>query len=359
MKKKLMGVIATILVLCSLTSCKNKDVVQTTEITNKITQSSVILTDRLAENNDFSTFLKSYKSSHTVPGLLEGVIPQGVCYDETTGYLLITGYYEDSKYPSVLMVLDEKNGKLLNYYSLKKINGEDYYGHAGGIASSQNTIYIVSEGECYTFPADTLLNEVKQSYIQFQSNFKLNTKGSFACYSNNTLWIGDFIQSDDKERKAVKDITTLESGETFYAYCEGYKLVDGLPDVNKINKDSTGYIPDYYMAIPEQVQGMAFTKTGKILFSTSYGRKNNSKIYVFDDIISKEATETKIVNGEQVDFYSCKSSLLLSEIIAPPMAEGMANTPDKIYIMFESGAEKYRCDGGKYPTETLFVTTIE
>ena len=44
---------------------------------------------------------------------------------------------------------------------------------------------------------------------------------------------------------------TLDSGETFYAYCEGYKLENGLPSQEKINSDGTGYIPDYFLAIPD------------------------------------------------------------------------------------------------------------
>ncbi len=359
MKRKILCLIIAISIICSLSSCTNKDVVKSAEISNKITQSSVIITDRISENNNYSTFLKNFTASHLVPGLLEGVIPQGICYDETTGYLLITGYYEDKAYPSVIMVINEADGKFINAYPLKTIEGKDYYGHVGGIASSKNTVYVVSEGECYTFPADELLKTVNPGYIRFQSHFKLNTKGSFACLSNETLWVGDFIESDDKVLKNAENITTLESGETFYAYCEGYVLIDGLPNADKTNSTSTGYIPDYILAIPQQVQGMAFTKTGKIIFSTSYGRKNDSKLYIFNDMLSEETQETKTIDKKEVAFYACSNKYLSTEIIAPPMSEGLAFSPKGIYVMFESGAEKYRCGGGKYPTEKLYLTTIE
>lgn len=359
MKKKLLCLALTIIFICSLPSCTNKDVVESTEISNKITQSSVILTNRINENNSYATFLKEFTPSHLVPGLLEGVIPQGICYDETSGYLLITGYYEDGAYPSVIMVLNEATGEFINAYSLKTVEGKDYFGHVGGIASSKNTVYVVSEGECYTFPADELLKTVNTTYIQFQGHFKLNTKGSFACYHNETLWVGDFVESDEKALKEIKDITTLESGETFYAYCEGYILINGLPNADKINSESTGYIPDYMLAIPQQVQGMAFTKTGKIIFSTSYGRKNDSVLYIFNDMLSQEKHGIKLIDNKEVDFYACSNEYLSTDIIAPPMSEGLANSPDKIYIMFESGAEKYRCGGGKYPTENLYTTIIE
>ena len=359
MKKRIICLLLTLSLLFSLCSCTSKDVVEEAEATSKITQSSVIKVNRLNENNNYSTFLKDFNESYLIPGLLEGVIPQGICYDETTGYLLISGYYEDGTFPSVIMVINESDGTFVNAYSLKTLEGKDYYGHVGGIASSKNTVYVVSDSECYTFPADELLKTVNTDYIQFHGHFKLNTKGSFACYYNETLWFGDFVESNEKALKDIHDITTLENGETFYAYCEGYLLTDGLPRVEKTNSDSSGYVPDYMLAIPQQVQGMAFTKTGKIIFSTSFGRKNDSKLYVFNDMLTGDSHGTKLIDGQEVEFYACSSEYFSNEIIAPPMSEGLANAPDRIYLAFESGATKYRCDGGKFPTETLFSTTME
>ncbi|MBR0535399.1 MAG: hypothetical protein IIX14_03375 [Clostridia bacterium] len=358
MKRHSFPLIALFLAIVMLTSCGDSKVMRSGKISNEITQTSVILKSTITEQEAFGDFFHKFNPSHTVPGLREGVIPQGMCYDETTGYLLITGYYEKEKFPSVLMAIDAKTGVFIGAYSLKTADGNDYFGHAGGIAASQNTVYITSEGECHTFPA-TLLSGLKNGdELRFQSRFKLNTAGSFACFYNNILWIGDFVESDDEARAETEDVTTLESGETFYAYCEGYTLTDGLPAVKKINSESNGYIPDYFVAIPEQVQGMAFTKTNKIIFSTSYGRKNNSKLYVFDDIFLDEKAGTKIIDGNEVDLYACSNAKLLEEITAPPMAEGMANHDDGIFIAFESGARKYR-KNGKFPVDTLYFTTME
>lgn len=359
MRKHILSFIALILIVCTLTSCGDTKLLRTKKISAEITQTAVVLKSNITEQEEFGDFFHSFKSSYVIPGLLEGVIPQGMCYDEATGYLLVTGYYEDERFPSILMALDAENGTFIGAYPLKKTDGNDYYGHAGGIAASQNTIYITSDGECYAFPSAMLKGLKNGTSIQFRSKFKLTTAGSFACFYNNILWIGDFVESDDEARAQVTDITTLENGETFYAYCEGYTLVDGLPDVKKINSQSNGYIPDYILAIPEQVQGMAFTKTNKLIFSTSYGRKNNSRLYVYEDILINEKTGTKIIDGKEVDLYACGTADLTQEFVAPPMAEGMANHPDGIYIAFESGAKKYRSGGGKFPVDTLYFTTME
>ncbi|MBQ8182512.1 MAG: hypothetical protein IJ025_01250 [Clostridia bacterium] len=359
MKKIAIKISACLLALTLLTSCSNTNVLKTKELNDKITQTSVITKSNTFEQEEFSEFFINFKQDFVIPGLFEGIIPQGICYDETTGYILISGYYEDKAYPSMIMCIEQKSGKFVSAHPLTNIEGDPYYGHAGGIASSENTVYVTNNSECYTFPAKNLTNIKNGEKLQFNGKFKLNTLGSFACINNNILWVGDFIESDDKERQKVTDVTTLNTGETFYAYCEGYILEDGLPSVNKINSESTGYIPDYFLAIPEQVQGIAFTKTDKIIFSTSYGRRNNSKIYIYDDILIAEKTATKKIDGTDVDLFACNNENLIKEIVAPPMSEGMATHPDGIYMIFESGAAKYRNGNGKYPLETAFITTIE
>ncbi len=359
MKKKLIKLLCCVTALIALCGCDGTSVMWTKDISSQITQTSVIKKTKITENEDFTEFFKSFKSDFLTPGLMEGIIPQSMCFDETTGYFLISGYYENGKLPSMIMAIDSKTKMLVGAYPLKTTNGDDYFGHAGGIASSQNTVYLTSGGECYTIPSVDIKNQKNGNPLHFKGKFRLNTAGSFACIHNNILWTGDFIESSADERDKVENITTLTTGETFYAYCEGYLLSDGLPDIKKINSEANGYIPDYMLAIPEQVQGMAFTKTEKIVFSTSYGRKNNSKIYIFDDILVNEKVDTITIDNQAIDVLACSSDYLLKEITAPPMAEGLANTTDGIYMLFESGASKYRSHGGKYPVEDVYFTTIE
>ncbi len=359
MKKNIFRLLCCLTAIIMLCGCDGTSVKRTKDVTDKITQTAVIKKTKITENEDFAEFLKSFKSDFLTPGLMEGIIPQGMCFDETTGYFLISGYFEDGELPSMIMAVDSNTGKLVGAYPLKTTNGDDYYGHAGGIASSQNTIYLTSGGECYTIPSVDLKNHTNGAPLHFKAKFKLNTAGSFTCIHNNILWIGDFVESSTEGRNGASHITTLTTGETFYAYCEGYLLNDGLPDTKKINSESNGYIPDYMLAIPEQVQGMAFTKTEKLVFSTSYGRKNNSKIYIFEDILANEKIDTITIDNKSIDVLACSSEHLIKEIVAPPMSEGMANTQDGIYLLFESGASKYRSHGGKNPVENVFFTTIE
>ncbi len=359
MKKRSLQLLCCFLSFTLLCGCDGTKVTITKDISDKITQTPVIKETDIEQLEEYADYFKNFSGSFLTPGLNEGIIPQGICYDETTGYFLISGYYEDGEYPSMIMAVDYNTGKFVGAYPLKTTNGDNYYGHAGGIASSQNTIYVTSGGECYTIPSVNLLSAKNGTPLHFKGKFKLNTAGSFACVHNNILWTGDFVESSNEQRQNATRVTTLSTGETFYAYCEGYLLNEGLPDTRKTNSEANGYIPDYMLAIPEQVQGMAFTKTQKIVFSTSYGRKNDSKIYIFDDILINEKVDTIKIDNKSVNVLACSNDTLIKEFTAPPMAEGMANNSEGIYLLFESGAAKYRNHRGQNPVENVYFTSIE
>ena len=359
MNNKIIKIISLLIAVVLLTSCGNTKVLRTKEITDKITQTAVVTKTNITETEDYKNFFKEFKADFTIPGLLEGIIPQGICYIGELDAFAISGYYEDGLYPSMIMLVDEDSGKFIKAFPLQNVDGNDYFGHAGGLTASEDYIYITSEDTCYICEIDSLKHLKNGEVLKFRSNFKLNTFGSFACYNDGILWTGDFIESSDKGREISRKITTLGSGETFYAYCEGYILKNGLPDIKKINSETNGYIPDYLLAIPEQVQGMSFTRSGKLVFSTSYGRKNDSKLYVFDDVFLTERVGIYKIEETEIDILACSSDLLKETIIAPPMAEGITESENGQYIIFESGAEKYRNHRGKYTTDTAFKGNIE
>lgn len=359
MKRKIIGITALIMSVVLFSSCGDWKVLKTKDITDIITQTSVVTESEIEEVEDYKSFFKEFSPDFTIPGLFEGIIPQGICYIGKLNLYAVSGYYEDGAYPSMIMLIDAQTKKFTKAFPLESVDGNAYYGHAGGLTSSEDYVYITSDNTCYIFEVNKLKELKNGEMLKFESNFKLNTYGSFACYNEGILWTGDFIESSDSARENTRKITTLASGETFYAYCEGYILKDGLPDVKKLNSENNGYIPDYFLAIPEQVQGMAFTNSGKLIFSTSYGRKNNSIIYVYDDVLLSERIGVYTVDDTEISLLACSSDLLKETITAPPMAEGIVQGEKGQYIIFESGAAKYRNHRGKYPTDTAFIGNIE
>ncbi len=345
-------------VVLMFTSCSDSKILKTKEITNKnISSTKVILETEIFSFKEYTDYFMSFKESFRTPGLFEGIIPQGICYNFEMDSLIISGYYEDAEFPSMLMVIEAKTGSFVKAVSLQNVDGTMYYGHAGGIASSGDYIFVTSDSCARTILTADLKKAKNNDIIKFESDFKLNTKGSFANVYSEILWIGDFIESSDSERAKASNVTTLDSGETFYAYCEGYKLKDGLPDKSKINSTHDGYIPDLMLAIPEQTQGMTQTLSGGFIFSTSYGRKNNSVIKVFNDVTATDRVGVVTIDGNSVDLFACDELELKTSYVAPPMSQGIESVNGSIYLLFESGAAKYR-KNGKNPVDTLFKAEL-
>ena len=88
-----------------------------------------------------------------------------------------------------------------------------------------------------------------------------------------------------------------------------------------------------YRKIPDRVQGLVFTDSGKVIFSRSTGR-NTSKTYFMSELMIYDATWST----------NPSESYVWKEIMAvalPPMAEEIELDGDELYIIFESAATTY------------------
>ena len=72
---------------------------------------------------EFEEFLNEFSPSFTVPGLLEGVIPQGICYNALLDSYIISNYYEDGAFPSVMTIVNAETGKLEKAFNVLEIEG--------------------------------------------------------------------------------------------------------------------------------------------------------------------------------------------------------------------------------------------
>lgn len=358
MKKRILSSLLALTLLLTAASCGN--VLKTKELSSHLTQTSVILKDTLSEADGYSDWVSLFNASNIlVPGLLEGIIPQGLCFDSENGNIIISGYYEKGELPSMLAIVNKENGALIKSVKIELSDGTLYSGHAGGLAASNGYIYLTGDGEALVIKKAELLNTENGKAVKISGNFKINTDGSFANCTNGILWAGTFVENAKAAHEAEERITTLPSGETFYAYCEGYTLENGLPSPEKLNSSGDGYIPDYFFAIPDEVQGMTVTPTGKFIFSSSYGRRNDSVIRIFDNITDSKRVGSVKIDTEEVDLKAASADLLKREITAPPMSEGLEYFDGGAWILFESGASKYRSGGGKHPIEMLCFAEIE
>lgn len=334
------------------------EVVKSGNISAELTQTKVVLDELPAQREEYSEFFGIAKPVFFTPGLYEGFIPQGLCCSPDNKTVIISGYYDDEAEASRLALIDNSTGELVSSVGFVDSGGEKIYGHFSGVACSENTVFVTFDSTAYYISLSELKNAETGSYIEFDGSFALNTKGSFANYENGVLWIGDFTEDSKDGKEQAEHIVTLPSGETLYAWCECFKLFDGKPDESRRNSDKTGYVPDSILVVPLQVQGITRLSDGRLIFSTSYGRKNDSKIIICEDVFQKDAFEIRNIDGFSVPVYCVSEDTVLKEYNAVPMSQGIDISEKGVFLLFESGADIYRNGGGKYPTDYVLELDI-
>ncbi len=279
--------------------------------------------------------VESYsKNAFEMPGLEEDFVPQGVCYVEALGMFAVSGYSSADKSASqearlsrIYLVDTETNEskKLL----LLDVDGSDFTAHAGGIASSGNDVWVSSGGgensygSVYHIGADVLASAENGAKVQFDGKFKTEAKGSFLYCSDDMLFVGEFYNEDN-----------LVNKNHYFADNHGIICAYSLPL-------KENYAPEAVLSIPDEVQGMAINEEGKVLFSASYGRRKDSRIYIFDDYKNWTKSTVGVLNNENAPLYIADNDVLTAKIKMPTLMEGFDYENGKLYAIFESGAEKY------------------
>lgn len=276
------------------------------------------------------------ENAFAVPGLDTDFVPQGISYVDLLEKFAISGYMYGKTGESRIYLVDPQTDEY-KYVVLK-----DFYAHAGGIAANGNDIWISSGGglkkesdtnsygTVYHLTVDVLNNAENGSAIEFDGKFKTETKGSFAYASEDMLWVGEFYTSGGGNEVNPKHYY----GKNHAIVC-GYKLpLDVDYSLN------LPLVPDVVLSIPDKVQGMATDADGNIYFSTSYGRHNNSALYIFNNYSLWNKSSIEVMNSS-VDFYTPHDSSQLAKIKMPTLMEGIDYKNGQLYILFESGAKEY------------------
>lgn len=269
-----------------------------------------------------------------VPGLEDGFVPQGICFVEKMEMFAISGYMpEDSngnkQFSRIYFVNPETDES-------KMFIIDDFTGHAGGIACDGNDLWISSggsassNGKIYHFTLDMFAGESGSS-VNYDGYFSVPVKGSVLYCDGDKLWVTEFY-NDDKDSNKVNEDHHYSSN---HAWSCGYDLPIQV-DYSAKEK----LVPNVVLSIPDKVQGMAITDDGEVVFSTSYGRRNNSKMYVFENY-TEWNTNTVNVFDNDVTLYVAKKKNRVISFKMPTLMEGIDYYNGSLYIIFESGAKAY------------------
>lgn len=324
----------------------------------KFTLESVLPANDYASYTDF---LASSEKSFLVPALAEKMVPQGMDIWEERGWLMISGYFDDASTSdcSVLVAVDMKTGAYVGEYYLTNTDGTSHTSHAGGVAITDKDIYIASNYTLFRIPLTAVLEAGQCGKLQIVDSFTVPVRASFCNYSEGYLWVGDFQYGSSYQTERFRYLQNRD-GQLFCAWTVGYE-VDPTTE-NGIKADAivegSYATPDVIFSMTERIQGFAVTEK-TVALSQSYGRNNRSTIYLFENPMGTDAHKLVQLNGKSVPLYFLDGKTPSKSVVAPPMSEGLAAMEGELYILFESGADKYANGGGTDPTENVWIMDID
>lgn len=298
-------------------------------VENGFTYSTTSVTDSANTQERFNAFYESGFFAAPIPGLVEGLIPQGVAYLPQEDWIIVAGYRDDGKH-SALIAVDKQTGEIVKEVHLNNLDGSAYTGHAGGVCATEKNLFV-SNAEClYRLSLETFRSLPASSECAFEEEIPVPNRASYCAYADGVLWVGEFQYGT--EYKTDRSHRVKSADGTYRAWLCGYRLTDETAESMQT--------PDYILATDERIQGMT-VRDGRIYLSQSYGRRNASVIHRFANVLEGEPHQTAEVNGAEVPVWCLDSRSADGMLIAPPMSECLCTVGDAVYVLFESGANKY------------------
>ena len=277
-------------------------------------------------------FFDKAKVEFKIPGLDTKFTPQGMTTIDGTDKFIICGYMTDGTASRFYVIND---GKVEKYFTLTQA-GEDYKGHAGGLTSYGNTLWVAGDKNCYRFSLSDVNSCENGGKVIILDSFQTNNGADFVYNSDGFLWVGEFYKKDKYETDESHKITT-SSGEINSAIVFGYEI-DQSKGYGLVNQAP---LPSKALSIRGLCQGIAVTQDGKFVLSTSYSVAD-SHLYYYENVLAKEKDSTISIGIHEVDLWYLDNNSLIKEITIPSMSEEIVIKNNTLYILFESGAKKYK-----------------
>lgn len=257
------------------------------------------------------------------PGLSDGFVCQGVCASEENGVILVCGYMSD-KSNSRIYVVDLETNK--SYYVSLTTNGKKYSGHAGGMATTGNTVYIANASKLFVLELSTILGAKNGDTVDIGGGVPVNNAASYVYADEQAIYVGEFHHTEDgyeKEHNYPSSEGMHHAIVTKYTHDEirGY---DG----------KSAPKPEKIYSVRGKVQGVCFTPDGKVVLSTSFSI-SDSVYYVYNDADARDSAET--LDGAPV--YVLEDHI--KEIHGPAMSEDLDWYDGKVISLTESASNKY------------------
>lgn len=313
-----------------------------------ITQQGIdVKRDRMLQ---YDLFFQFSKPGFIIPGLHQDLIPQGFAYWEQENWLFVSYYCDHDDCSSVVAIIDAKTNLLIKALRLKNVDDSLYTEHAGGVAVNDRYLWVSSSSTLYYMNMDKVMSANHNDEVAFDGTIPTDVNGSFVKVSDNVLWVGEFAHSTNystKESHHTKSRTKVQ----YKGWITGYELdpkTQFIPDHKQETEDGIP-VPDYILSIPYRIQGVGFLDK-YIILSESYGRTADSHLLIYKNPLNNTVHKYVSFGDHEVPLWFLDDLNHLETMVAPTMAESIVQYQNALYVLFESGANKYK-DDGSFPLD--------
>lgn len=288
----------------------------------------------------YTRFFSERKEGAVIPALRQGFIPQAIGYSGDLDWFLMSGYRDSQT--SLVTIVDASSEKHIKTLQFTKPNGTDYREHAGGLAITDEHLWLSSNEHVYYIELGKVVAAKDGDKLRFTGQSRVDAQGSFVSVSDDVLWVGDFAYAAGGYTPKDHHKLINRVGGQHTGWIAGYKLdsMTGLIPSNTPKNSIGAYIPDYILSIPDKIQEVT-VYDNTIILTESYGRNNVSNLFVYENPMNgPKHTEVKI-GGISVPVWFLDNRNRNDTWLMPPMAEGITERNGETFIIFESAALKY------------------
>lgn len=287
-------------------------------------------------------FQSKAQKEFAIPAIDSGAVPQGICYCDELGRVLICGY-EDSGEASKIFIVNPDSGECEKTLSVSSEDGEPYTGHAGGIAAFEGNVWLSSGSYARRIPVSVLASAQNGEAVSIVDKFNTGTRASYINCSNGILWVGEYHKKGDDYVTADEHHVKNADGDEFCAWTLGYALTAGSEKGFEYNGESKEPVaPDYILATESMCQGFTQLENGSFVTSIS-GSVLNSEINTYKNVLEAPA-DMLIEQGEsKIPLWFLDGAAKTDSLTALPRSEGLDCLPDgRMLVLFESGCVRLK-----------------
>lgn len=293
----------------------------------------------------YPKFLTAANPCFVIPGLAQGLTPQGLTYSPERDLVYLSSYAAEGV-SSVICTVRLKTGRLQAEYALLNADKTPFTAHVGGITVTKSCLYFSAEEDSdgmqriACLPLEVLEAEGRHEVV-VDRLIDVPVPPSFLSCSEDVLWVGNFYHPKGGyglPPAMEQPVQGADGGQGSYIFAYDVAKTGGRLTMEPGERYPA---PVYVLSVPDKIQG-AVCAGDKAYLSQSYGRKNDSVLLSFAFSPSEPCDAELRLFGRSLPLYMLDSRRQTGLVKAMPMAEGLALTGEgKVLVLFESGALRY------------------